>query len=131
MVKNLLPEKHMSCLIAKRFLENWFFRVWVQSDTSQMDDYYAKFVEGEFNCSSFTRDNLEEHCRWCKTHEKITHFEVKDLIAAEGKIAFRMYYQFIDQDGNRKDAENMGIFHLNAEGKIEKIWVKSSEQFGQ
>ncbi len=52
----------MSLVIAKRFLENWFRRVWVESDVSHMDDYYAKKVNGEFNRKPFTRKNLEEHC---------------------------------------------------------------------
>lgn len=121
----------MSLVIAKRFLENWFHRVWVESDVSHMDDYYAKKVNGEFNRKPFTRENLEEHCHWCKTNEKIIKFEIKDVIVSETKIAFRIQYEFLDQHGTQHEAENMGIFHLNEEGKIANIWVKSSEEFGQ
>ena len=121
----------MKNLLAKRLLENWFKHVWVQSSIAHMDDYYAATVDGEFNRKPFARENLEEHCAWCKKNEKITHFEFRDVIAEANKIAFRVYYQFIDQHEKKQEGENMGIFHLNDQGKIAKIWVKSSEQFGK
>lgn len=121
----------MSGFLAKRLLENWFKHVWVQANIAHMDDYYADDVQGEFNQTSFTRANLEEHCAWCKKNEKITEFTISDVIAEDNKIAFRVHYYFVDQHGKTKEAENMGIFHLNSQGKIAKIWVKSSEQFGE
>lgn len=121
----------MKSLLAKRLLENWFKNVWVQADVTHMDDYYATTVEGEFNRKPFTRADLEEHCAWCKQNEKITSFEIVDVISECNKIAFRVQYQFIDQYEKHQEAENMGIFHLNDQGKITKIWVKSSEQFGK
>ncbi len=121
----------MSSLLAKRLLENWFNHVWVQTNVAHMDDYYADDVQGEFNQSPFTRVNLEEHCAWCKKNEKIREFTISDVIAEGNKIAFRVQYHFIDQHGKTQEAENMGIFHLNNQGKIEKIWVKSNAQFGK
>jgi hypothetical protein len=121
----------MSSLLAKRLLENWFKHVWVLADVSHMEDYYAAAVQGEFNRNPFTRENLEEHCAWCKKNEKITEFEIADVVAEGNKIAFRVRYRFIDQHGKPQEAENMGIFHLDKQGKIAKIWVKSSEQFGK
>ena len=121
----------MKNVVAIRFLENWFNHVWVQGSVAHMNDYYAKTVVGEFNRKSFERKDLEEHCAWSKKNEKVTKYEFRDIISEENKIAFRLYYEFRDQHGKQKDGENTVIFHLNEEGKIAKVWVKSSEQFGK
>ncbi len=116
-------------MIAKRFLESWFYDVWVLSSVENMERYYAASLKGEFNGEIFSRLELEKHCAWAKNNEKITHFEFIDVVAEENKIAFRIQFQFTDNANNNKHAENIGIMQLDQQGKIHQICVKSSEQF--
>ncbi|KTC93182.1 hypothetical protein [Legionella cincinnatiensis] len=118
-------------IIAKRFLESWFYDVWVLSSVENMKRYYATSVTGEFNGETLSREELEKHCAWGKDNEKITHFEFIDVVSEDNKIAFCIQFQFTDQTNNIKKAENIGIMHLDPKGKIHSITVKSSEQFSR
>lgn len=118
-------------IIAKRFLESWFHDVWVLSSVKNIDRYYSPSAAGFFNGEKLTLENLKEHCAWCKENERITSYEFADVIAEGNKIAFRIQYHFTDHEGAKKSGENMVIFHLDAKGKIQSIWVKSSEHFSR
>ncbi|WP_028387658.1 hypothetical protein [Legionella fairfieldensis] len=118
-------------IIAKRFLESWFYDVWVLSSVENMGRYYAASVTGEFNGEVLSRAELEKHCAWGKDNEKITQFAFVDVVAADNKIAFRIQFQFTNKANSIKKAENIGIMHLDPEGKIDLITVKSSEQFSR
>ncbi len=118
-------------IIAKRFLESWFYDVWVLSSVENMDRYYATSVKGEFNGEALSRKELEKHCAWGKDNEKITHFEFVDVVSEDNKIAFCIQFQFTDKANTMKKAENIGIMHLDQKGKIHSIRVKSSEQFSR
>ncbi|VEB36000.1 Uncharacterised protein [Legionella sainthelensi] len=47
-------------IIAKRFLESWFYDVWVLSSVENMKRYYANSVTGEFNGEILSREELEK-----------------------------------------------------------------------
>ncbi|WP_115711584.1 hypothetical protein [Legionella sainthelensi] len=118
-------------IIAKRFLESWFYDVWVLSSVENMKRYYANSVTGEFNGEILSREELEKHCSWGKDNEKISQFEFIDVVSEDNKIAFRIQFKFTDRESTIKKAENIGIMHLDEEGKIRSITVKSSEQFSR
>ena len=116
-------------IIAKRFLECWAYDVWVLASITNLDRYYAPTVSVNANGKVLSRKDLEAHCAWCKENEKINSFEIADVLAEGKKIAFRLRYIFTDQNQQIKEGENMVIFHLDDNGKIHAVWVKSSEAF--
>lgn len=63
-------------IIAKRFLESWFYDVWVLSSVENMKRYYANSVTGEFNGEILSREELEKHCSWGKDNEKLLNLNL-------------------------------------------------------
>ena len=100
----------------------------VLASVENIDRYNSKSVTGIFNDEPVSRKDIEDQCNWCNDNEKITGVVFPDVIAEDNKIAFRVQLSFTDQDGVQKAAENMMIYHLDEEGKIYKIWKKSSEK---
>lgn len=119
----------MMNIIAKRFLECWFHDVWVLGSTTNMNHYYAQTVNVNANGETLSRKDLEAHCVWCRNNEKVNHFEIADVIAEGSKIAFRLRYSSTNQNQQMKEGENLVLFHLDEQGKIQAVWVKSSEPF--
>jgi hypothetical protein len=112
---------------AKQFLENCFHDVWVLASPKNMDRYYSKTVTGVFNGKQISRKDIEEQVVWCKDNEKNLRVKFPDVIAEGNEIAFRVQLTFNDQTGQIKIAENMMIYHLDEDGRIDKIWKKSNE----
>lgn len=118
-------------ILAKRFLENCFHDVWILASLENIDRYYSKKVTGIFDDEAVSRKDIEDQCAWCKENEKITKVNFPEVIAEGNKIAFRVQLIFTDPLGQEKKAENMMIYHLDSDGRINKIWKKSSEKFSE
>jgi len=115
---------------ARKFLEDWFNKVWLQSSVDNLKLYYDENVKITANGSLRNREGLIKHCEWCKENEKITKIDFIDVVAEEDAIAFRFQYEYSNKNASGLKGENIGIMHLNKNKKIIQVDVKSSEIFG-
>ena len=115
---------------ARKFLEDWFDKVWLQSSVENLKSFYDPNVKITANGSPRNREGLIKHCEWCKENEKITKHDFLDVVAEENTIAFRFKYEYSSKDKKDLVGENIGIMHLNENKKIIQVDVKSSEVFG-
>lgn len=119
----------MDSKAAKKFIEGWFQKVWVNSSIEQLKLLYDEEVQVTANGAQYDRKGLIKHCEWCKANEKISSVDYLDIVAEGRVIAFRLKYQYSNEDNLALEGENIGIMHLNREHKIIQIDVKSSEEF--
>ena len=115
---------------ARKFLEDWFSKVWLQSSVDNLKLFYDEKVKITANGSARNREGLIKHCEWCKENEKITKIDFIDVVAEENTIAFRFKYEYSNKNKSGLKGENIGIMHLDANNKIIQVDVKSSEIFG-
>ena len=125
----------MRCFMnAEKFFKQMYFDIWQSNNLNKLDDYYAREFQETVQFSDDNKqpielnmnyDDLTRQAKWqAETYEDTT-FEIKKITASNGNhIAVHFYStSIVKQTGELRHRCVCGIWHLNEENKIDRVWA--------
>lgn len=119
---------------AEKFFKEMYFNIWQSNDLSKFDDYYAKDFGETISVSDEDKrpielqmnyDDLAKQAKWQKDNYEDTTLDVKKLVASEDNhISVSFYSTSIEKkSGELRHRCVCGIWRLNQENKIDRVWA--------
>jgi len=119
---------------AEKFFKEMYFNVWQSNDLSKFDDYYAKDFGETIGVSDEAKrpidlqmnyDDLLSQAKWQKENYEDTTLDVKKLVVGEDNhISVSFYSTSIEKkSGELHHRCVCGIWRLNKENKIDRVWA--------
>lgn len=118
---------------AETFFKAMYFDIWQSNHIERLDHYYAKSFTEDIDTTdenkepinlSLDYEGIVKQAHFQKEHYKETTFEIKKLVSNDSYISVHFYSSSIDKRTNElKHRCVCGIWHLNAEHKIDRVWA--------
>jgi hypothetical protein len=119
---------------AEKFFKEMYHYIWQSHDLSKFDDYYAKDFQETIDVSDANKqplelrmnyDDLVKQAFWQKENYKDTTIVIKKIIVGEGNhISVNFYSTSIERKtGDLHHRCVCGIWRLNKENKIDRVWA--------
>ena len=118
----------------EKFFREMYRSIWQSKDLSKFDDFYAKdFIEtisvsDENNQPIELKLNYEgllEQAKKQKAEYRDTTIEIKKIVfSKDNHISVNFYSSSVDsKTGEKRHRWVCGIWHLNRENKIDRVWA--------
>ena len=118
----------------ENLFKEMYHYIWQSHDLSKFDDFYAKDFEETINVSDENKqplelvmhyDDLVKQASWQKENYKDTTIDIKKIVVGEGNyISVNFYSTSIERKtGKLRYRCVCGIWHLNRENKIDRVWA--------
>jgi predicted ester cyclase len=118
----------------RAFAQRLMKEVWEPFDSSAMPRFYHRDVIGHHrradgSTQDLGYDDVANRLDWDKQTSANTVYDVRDIIAEEGRFALRFVYtgDFVST-GGRIDAEVMYFYHLR-DGKVAEFWTLTNADY--
>ena len=119
---------------AEKFFKEMFYNIWQSHDISRLSDFYAKDFEETIGMTNDNQEPVELHMNYdymvkqAKLHKenyRDTTIDIKKIVAgANNHISVNFYSSSIDRKtGVLRYRYVCGIWRLNAENKIDRVWA--------
>ena len=119
---------------AEKFFKEMYANIWQGNDLNKFDQFYSKDFEETISVSDDDKnpielkmryDDLFDQAKWQKENYKNTTFQVIKLVASGADyISVHFYSSSIEKStGEIKHRCVCGIWHLNKENKIDRVWA--------
>lgn len=118
----------------EKYFKEMYFYIWQSNDLSKLDQYYAKdFAEVIQVCDDNKKPiefnmqyaDIVKQAKWQKDSYKDTTFEIKKIVAgADNHISVHFYSTSIEKKtGELRHRCVCGIWHLNENNQIDRVWA--------
>jgi hypothetical protein len=119
---------------AEKFFKEMYANIWQGNDLTKFDQFYSKDFEETISVSDDDKnpielkmryDDLFDQAKWQKENYKNTTFQMIKLVASGADyISVHFYSSSIEKNtGEIKHRYVCGIWHLNKENKIDRVWA--------
>jgi hypothetical protein len=119
---------------AEKFFKEMYANIWQGNDLTKFDQFYSKDFEETISVSDDDKnpielkmryDDLFDQAKWQKENYKNTTFQMIKLVASGADyISVHFYSSSIEKNtGEIKHRCVCGIWHLNKENKIDRVWA--------
>ncbi|HSX03298.1 MAG TPA: hypothetical protein VLG76_01065 [Rhabdochlamydiaceae bacterium] len=126
----------------EKFFKEMYRDIWQSKDLSQFERYYSKDFEETISVSDENKNPLELHmnyqdlleqAKWQKENYKDTTIDIKKLVASgNDHISVYFYSTSIEKrTGEIKHRCVCGIWRLNKEKKIDRVWAVVTPYYPQ
>ena len=107
---------------ATAFIEK-AFKIWINGNADQLSSIYDSTIDANyFGHANLGFADIENRFNFVRKNHRNIAFKLHDLVVSGNKIAFRSGYSAQTIEGEPVYTETMAIFHLNAKGRVQKIW---------
>lgn len=120
-------------MTAENFFKSMYFDIWQSNNIDKIDDYYAKSFEEIIDTTDEKKEpvtislgyqGIVDQATFQKEHYKDTTLEIKKITANDDHIAAHFYSTSIDKRTNEiRHRCVCGIWHLDNDGKIDRVWA--------
>lgn len=118
----------------EKFFREMYHQIWQSHGLDKFDDYYAKNFEETITVSDETGkpielrmkyDDLIAQAKWQHDTYRDTTLDIKKLVVSEGHYLSVHFYStsIVKATGELRHRCVCGIWHLNKENKIDRVWV--------
>ncbi len=118
----------------EKFFKEMYHCIWQGNDLNRFDEFYAKSFEETISVTDERKNPIDlqmnyhdllQQARWQKEHYKDTTFEIKKIVVTGNEyISVHFYSTSIERKtGDLKHRCVCGIWRLNREGKIDRVWA--------
>lgn len=119
---------------AEKFFKEMYYNIWQSNGLNKFDDFYAKDFEETISVSDENRepielrmnyDDLVRQAKWQKETYRDTTLDIKKIVAGQGNyISVHFYSTSIEKTtGELRHRCVCGIWRLNKENKIDRVWA--------
>ena len=119
---------------AEKFFREMFHNIWQSHNISRLSDFYAKDFEETIGMTDEHQKPFEFHADYNymfeqaqlhKDNYKDTTIDIKKIVAgADNHISVNFYSSSIERKtGELRYRYVCGIWHLNHENKIDRVWA--------
>lgn len=119
---------------AQEFFKQMYFDIWQSNDLSKFDDYYARDFQEIIQFTDNNRQPVEfnmdynDLVKQAKTQAETyrdTTFEIKKIVvSSDNHISVHFYStSIVKATGELRHRCVCGIWHLNRENKIDRVWA--------
>ncbi len=118
---------------AGAFFKSMYFDIWQSNNIDKIDDYYAKNFTETIDTTNDKKEPIElsldyqgivDQAHFQKENFKDTTFEIKKLTSTSTDISVHFFSTSIDIKTNELKYRCVcGIWQLNNEGKIDRVWA--------
>jgi hypothetical protein len=116
------------------FFKEMYRCIWQSQDVDRFDEFYAKDFEETISVTDdekqpielhMTYDDLKTQAKWQQDHYKETTIDIKKIVSSEKKyISVHFYSTSVEiHTGQLRHRCVSGIWQLNLEGKINRVWA--------
>jgi len=116
-----------------KFFKSMYFDIWQSNNIEKIDHYYARTFSETIDTTNDKKEPITlsldyqgiiEQARFQKENYKDTTFEIKKLVENDSYISVHFYSSSIDKRSNElKHRCVCGIWHLNSDHKIDRVWA--------
>ena len=118
----------------EELFKKMYYNIWQSNDLSKFDDFYAKDFEETISVSDENKnpielmmkyDDLRKQAVWQQEHYKDTTIKINKFVVGEHKhISVSFYSTSIHKNTGKIHHRCVcGIWHLNQENKIDRVWA--------
>ncbi|OGO94873.1 MAG: hypothetical protein A3F10_05555 [Coxiella sp. RIFCSPHIGHO2_12_FULL_42_15] len=118
----------------KKFFQEMYFHIWQGNDLSKIDDFYANDFEETVCVSDENKQPIEltmayndivKQAKWQKNNYQNTTIDIKKIVAGvDNHISVNFYSSSIyKKTGELRHRCVCGIWRLNQENKIDRVWA--------
>jgi hypothetical protein len=126
----------------ERFFKEMYYYIWQSNDLGKFDQYYSSDFEETISVSDEDKNPIElrmtypdllKQAKWQQENYKDTSIDIKKLVASgTDYISVHFYSTSIEKrTGERKHRCVCGIWHLNKENKIDRVWAVVTPYYPQ
>lgn len=118
-----------------------YYNIWQSHAIEKIEQYYANDFTETIDTTddnnnpvelSLDYDGIVEQAKFQKDKFQDTTFEIKKLVANENTISVHFYSSSIDKrNGQLKHRCVCGIWHLNEQQKIDRVWAVVTPYYPQ
>ncbi|HEY2811060.1 MAG TPA: nuclear transport factor 2 family protein [Rhabdochlamydiaceae bacterium] len=118
---------------AEYFFKEMYHDIWQSHDLSKFDHYYSEDFEEIISIADDEKQPIELHmdyrdlvrqAQWQKDTYQDTTFEIKKLVASANYISVHFYStSIVKKTGELRHRCVCGIWCLNSENKIDRVWA--------
>ncbi len=127
---------------AEKFFKEMYYNIWQGKDLSKFERYYSNDFEETIDVSDENKSPLELHmnfhdlieqAKWQKENYKNTTIDIKKLVSnGNDHISVHFYSTSIEKrTGEIKHRCVCGIWRLNKENKIDRVWAVVTPYYPQ
>lgn len=125
----------------EKFFRKMYHNIWQSHDVSTFDEFYAKDFSEIIHVTDDNQQPIElkmnyedllKQAKWQQENYRDTTFDIKKIVASEGNcISVHFYSTSIEKKtGELRHRCVCGIWHLNKENKIDKVWAVVTPYYG-
>lgn len=118
----------------QEFFKQMYFDIWQSNDLNKFDDYYARdfqetiqFTDDDKQPIEFNMDynDLVKQAKKQAETYRDTTFEIKKIVATDDNYISVHFYStsIVKATGELRHRCVCGIWHLNIENKIDRVWA--------
>ncbi len=125
---------------AEKFFTDMFYNIWQGHDIKRIDEFYAHNFKETISLSDDDKEPIEIHMNFADLKQQAilhqqnyrdTTLMVKKIFAADRHISVYFYSSSIEKKTGTLHHRNVcGIWHLNAENKIDRVWAVVTPHYG-
>lgn len=119
---------------AEKFFRQMYFDIWQSNNLSRLDDYYSKDFRETIQFTNADKQPVECHmnytdlvrqAEWQAKVYQNTTFDIKKIVmSGDGHICVQFYStSVVKETGELRHRCVCGIWHLNSEHKIDRVWA--------
>lgn len=118
---------------AEKFFKEMYFNIWQSHAINTIDDYYAKDFQETIQAVDDNKkpialnlnyEDLVRQAKWQAENYTNTTLEIKKIAASDAHISVHFYSTSIVKATNElRHPCVCGIWHLNKDGKIDRVWA--------
>ena len=115
------------------FFKKMYFDIWQSNNIEEIDKYYANDFKETIDTTNTHNEPLElaldydgivEQSQFQKENYSDTTFELKKLVASDNYISVHFYStSLFKQTGEKRHRCVCGIWRLNKDKKIDRVWA--------
>ncbi|MDN3506684.1 MAG: hypothetical protein P0S96_05600 [Simkaniaceae bacterium] len=118
----------------EKFFKEMYYNIWQSNDLSKFDDYYAKDFRESISVSDDEKrpielqmdyNDLVKQAHWQKENYEDTTIDFKKVVVSDDNhISVSFYSTSIEKkSGELRHRCVCGIWRLNKENKIDRVWA--------
>ena len=119
---------------AQQYFKEMFHSIWQGHNLSKLEEFYAKDFQETISMADdhkrpfelkMNYDDLVAQAKWYKENYKETTLDIKQLVAGE-RNTFSVYFYSSSvekESGELRHRWVCGIWRLNKENKIDRVWA--------
>lgn len=119
---------------AEAFFTEMFYCIWQSHDLSRFDEFYSKDFTETIDVADEKGEPLElrmgyeelfHQAKKQKEEYRDTTLEIKKIVAGENQHISVNFYSssIVNKTGETRHRMVCGIWHLNSENKIDRVWA--------